>query len=87
MTDSELRELVLQKFYDKRHEDLLQLNDVISVEPSNPTRIANICDHLAQLRLIDWETNKSLEGNVGGLGKISADGVVYIEKKKLRQSP
>lgn len=80
MTDGELRGLVLQKFYDLRHEDNnIQLPKVAEVAPDEPRRIANICKQLGQNGLIDWRPIESLSDVIGGMGEITARGVDVIE--------
>ena len=86
MTDGQLRGLVLQKLYDRRHQaDFVDLSEIANVEPTNPNRIANICDQLGQHGLIQWTAYQGLEGVIAGMGKISANGVDVIEG--TRQSP
>jgi hypothetical protein len=80
MTDGELRGIVLEKFYELRHEkDVLKLPDIDSFGQNEPIRIANICEQLGQHGLIEWQTSRGLDGFVGGLGKITANGVDVIE--------
>lgn len=80
MKDADLRGLVLQKFYDTRHEtDFLQLSALQDIEPANPNIISNICEQLAQHSLITWKPLKGGAGVIGGMGKISAQGVDVIE--------
>jgi hypothetical protein len=74
MKDSELRGAILQKFYDLRHRGILQLTNIVSAYPSEPLRVAHVCDQLAKTGLIEWKTSKSL-GAVGGIGKITGSGV------------
>jgi len=79
MRDDELRGAILQRFYDYRHRSsILQLTDIASVFPSEPRRVAYICEQLALSGLIEWKTSKSI-GAVGGIGKITAAGVGVIE--------
>jgi hypothetical protein len=78
MRDSELRGLVLQKFYDQRHRGILQLPHIVSAYPSEPLLVLNICDQLAQAGLIEWKSSKSFSA-IGGIGKITGRGVDVIE--------
>jgi hypothetical protein len=85
MKDSELRGLILQKYYEKRREqwsqwkteDFSDLPDTIEFDAVDLYRA---CDQLAEYGLIDW---KPLRGHknqtVGGVGKISAAGVDVVE--------
>jgi hypothetical protein len=80
MTDGELRGIVLEKFYELRHEkDVLQLSDIDSFGQNEPMQIANICEQLGQHGLIEWQTSRGLDGSLGGLGKITANGVDVVE--------
>jgi hypothetical protein len=79
MRDDELRSVILQRFYDKRHRSsIVQLTDIAPVLPSEPGRVANLCEELARTSLIEWKTSKSV-GAVGGIGKITAAGIGVIE--------
>lgn len=76
MKDADLRGLVLQRFYDMRHQpDHLHLSDIQDIEPHNPNIVSNICKQLAEHSLIKWH---SLLGG-DGFGNISAHGVDVIE--------
>jgi hypothetical protein len=79
MRDEELRGVILQRFYDRRHRgSIVQLTDLAPVLPSEPRRVANLCEELAQTGLIEWKTSKSV-GAVGGIGKITSAGIGVIE--------
>lgn len=80
LKDTEVRGLVLQKFYDLRHtSDRLELEDIVSVAPDDSTRILNICEQLGQHGLIEWKPLRGAIGIVEGLGRITARGVDVIE--------
>jgi|SRR5665213_11482 len=80
MTDGELRGIVLEKFYELRHQqDIVSLRDITSIDPNQWTQIANICDQLAQHNLITWKPIKSMVGIFDGMGRITADGVDVME--------
>lgn len=80
MKDNELRGLVLKRFYDLRHQHhLCQLPDIVASAPTEHVQIANICDQLNQHGLIDWRPMRTITGIVGGMGKITANGVDVIE--------
>ena len=84
MKDNDLRGLVLQKFYDVRHEPagVLQLPNLAELAPGNEMQVANVCDQLAQNGLLEWKALRSLGGSIGGIGKITARGVDVIEGTK-----
>jgi hypothetical protein len=81
MTDSELRGIILQKFYEERHHlTALQLSDVIAIDPNESAmRLANICEQLDEHRLLEWQSMKSQVDVQGGIGRITARGVDVIE--------
>ena len=80
MTDGELRGIILEKFYKLRHQkDLLELGDIVSIDPAEHTRLVNICDQLDQHALIEWKPIRGLGGVAAGMGKITARGVDVIE--------
>jgi hypothetical protein len=83
MTDGEMRAVVLRKFYELRHEkDLVSLQEIVTIDPHEGTRIANICDQLGEQGLIEWRPIRSAAGTVHGLGRISPDGIDVIEGRK-----
>lgn len=82
MKDSDIRGLVLRRFYDLRHNgsSLIQFGDVASVYPEDIVVVANICDQLSEKGLIQWKALRTANSrNVGGGGKITAYGVDVIE--------
>jgi hypothetical protein len=85
MKDYELRGIVLQKYYDKRRQDLFQwsdeditsftkIDDSIKLED-----VYRICDQLAEYGLISWKPIRMRGTTAGGMGKISAMGTDVIE--------
>ena len=82
MKDTELRGLVLQVFYDARHKiPWLEFNALMShmMGPADTTQVSNVCDQLAQHRLIDWRALGADGVRAAALGKITAMGVDVIE--------
>lgn len=81
MTDGELRGVILQKFYDERHnKPYLDLREVCDIAPDETrTRIANICNHLSQHGLIEWRALGMISDPAAGNGVITARGVDVIE--------
>jgi len=79
MKDSEIRAIVLQKFYDKRREGNFVPSDYDF--PVNPdlNEALHICDQLRQHGLIHWVPVYSEGIPVKGSGRISAAGVDVIE--------
>ncbi|MFL6519186.1 MAG: hypothetical protein ACJ8NS_03120 [Chthoniobacterales bacterium] len=87
MKDSDLRNIVLQKFYDKRR-DVPQRwcpypDDFKDLPPGSPdftmADVYRVCEQLAEQGLVDWKPT-GLHGHVvRGDGKITAAGVDHIE--------
>ena len=79
--DNELRGVVLQKFYDLRHQqNLVQLKDVQLNDDQTGRITSNICAQLSDHGLISWESHNSLdEYSFGGIGRITANGVDVID--------
>jgi hypothetical protein len=88
MKDTELRGLILRKYYDLRGEDLFQWTDEHFKDLPQPwgfdaKDLFRICDQLAEEKLIEWHPALDNMGRtIGGLGKISAYGVDVIEGEK-----
>lgn len=79
MRDDELGGAILQRFYDYRHRDVLQLTDIVAAASSaEPLLIARVSERLAHAGLIEWKTSKSMSA-VGGIGRITALGVDVVE--------
>jgi hypothetical protein len=78
MTDGEMRGVVLQKLYEKRHEGggwvAVPFDDLLNQRER--TILDHICDQLGQHGLIKW---KPLGSGHGGMAKITAAGVDVIE--------
>jgi hypothetical protein len=80
MTDADLRGIILEKFYEFRHQKhFLGLSDIASIGCGDQTRIGNICDQLGQHGLIEWRTLSSGHGLIDGNGRITANGVDVVE--------
>jgi hypothetical protein len=80
MTDSEMRAVILRKFYELRHTNrVVQLPEIAALQPGAEIQIANVCEQLNEHGLIEWKPIRALTGTVGGLGKITAHGVDVIE--------
>jgi hypothetical protein len=82
MKDTEMRRLVLERFYDLRNKvNPTGINELQSIAPSpdDRTQLENVCDQLFAHGLIDWQTIRPLNGPLRGFGRISASGVDIIE--------
>jgi len=80
MKDADLRGLVLQAFYDQRHQTTnLGLNQIIGAVPSERILLANICRQLAEHSLIKWHPIGGAGQFVDGVGNITAKGVDVVE--------
>lgn len=83
MKDNELRGIILQKFYDVRHEtDDVNLGNLAGWFPEiEPNVIFNICEQLVENGFITW---MPIYGNLRTfrLGKITSEGIDVIEGNK-----
>jgi hypothetical protein len=85
MKDSELRGLILQKYYDKRREGWFQwktedFNDLPDTVEFDAVDLFRACDQLAEHGLIDWKPVRGHQNQtMGGVGKISASGADVVE--------
>ncbi len=82
MKDTELRAVVLQKYYDLRDRDYFQWGEV-ELDEQFPIKtfdvLGRICDQLGEHNLIDWNPLRESGKTVGGSGRITALGVDVIE--------
>jgi hypothetical protein len=86
MTDSELRGIVLRRFYDRRLEHLVKLEEGDFDGRFSFVELQSICRQLAEKGLIEkWSPVMTAGGSVIGIGQITAEGVDVIEGN--RQSP
>src|ERR1700716_2042822 len=76
----ELRGIVLEKFYELRHQKhFLELSDIASIDCGEQARIGNLCDQLGQHGLIEWKPLYGRHGLIDGNGRITATGVDVVE--------
>jgi len=80
MKDSELRAIVLQKFYEERRRTvkIWVPNDVPA--GIDAVDFFDVCSQLAQHGLIDWSPQMEMFKIKSGRGKITAGGVDVIER-------
>ncbi len=79
MKDTQLRGLLLEAFYRRRREDFFVPNAEEIGAKVGEQDILQVCDQLAQHRMIKWKSLGS-PGNIEvGVGKISAFGIDVIE--------
>jgi hypothetical protein len=70
MKDSEMRALTLAKFYELRHtQAIVQLKEIVALDPTAHFQIANVCDQLAEHSLIEWNPIRSPVGTTQELVK------------------
>ena len=81
MTVSELRGLLLEKYYERRKERLIGLVPSDFDGKLNEQDILNIAGQLADHGLIHWRSNTGHGGIGGGMGTITAAGVDVVESK------
>jgi hypothetical protein len=81
MTDSELRGLLLEKYYQRRKERLIGLAPADFDGKLNERDIQSIAGQLADHGLIHWRPNRGHDGIGGGMGAITPAGVDVVESK------
>jgi hypothetical protein len=81
MTDSQLRGLLLEKYYQRRKERLIGLVPSDFEGKLNERQIQNIAGQLADHGLIHWRPNRGHDGIGGGMGAITPAGVDVVESK------
>jgi hypothetical protein len=81
MTDSELRGLLLEKYYQRRKERLIGLVPSDFDGKLNARDIQSIAGQLADHGLIHWRPNRGQDGVGGGMGAITPAGVDVVESK------
>jgi len=80
MTVSELRGLLLEKYYQRRKERLIGLAPSDFDGKLHEQDILTIAGQLADHGLIHWRANAGQGGIGGGMGTITAAGVAVIER-------
>jgi hypothetical protein len=83
MTDSELRGLLLEKYYQRRKERLIGLAPSDFDGKLNARDIQSIAGQLADHGLIHWRPNRGQDGVGGGMGAITPAGVDVVESKTV----
>ena len=79
MKDTELRGILLQKYYDRRR------GEMFCPEPSEvegdmtQQDIASISEQLGEHGLLNWKSVRDIAGNHFGMGRITAHGVDVVE--------
>jgi hypothetical protein len=81
MRESELRGLLLEKYYQRRKERLIGLVPSDFDDKLNARDIQSIAGQLADLGLIHWRPNRGHDGSGGGMGAITPAGVDVVESK------
>jgi len=81
MKDTELRGLVLQVFYERRRESWFLPKQGDIGAPVSEQDILQVCDQLAQHRMLDWRVVKDHGTIRHGLGKINAHGIDVVERE------
>ena len=83
MKDTEIRGILLQKYYERRRERHIQFSSEDFDGAISDTDIAYISDQLAEHGLIDWQPFHNRGELVGGFGYITAFGVDVIEDEDV----
>jgi hypothetical protein len=80
MKDSELRGVVLDRFYDARHKVIwLSFSALTTHLTTDQLVLGNICDQLSEHGLIEWRALTSSGQRVEGMGRITARGIDVVE--------
>ena len=85
MNDNELQKIVLQTYYDLRHQGRFQwIEEEVPADKFPPvesfSQLARICSQLAEQNLIEWKPVLGGAGEpVGGIGQIKSRGVDVVE--------
>ena len=79
MKDTQLRGIILAKYYQRRRGPLFTPKPEDFDPPIKLEDILAISDQLGQHRLIEWKAIKNFRGISIGLGKISAFGIDVVE--------
>jgi hypothetical protein len=81
MTETELRNKVLQHFYEKRFEGRTTIRCTDIALDLGAMKFATICKDLKDLGLIDWKPHSGSTISPEGVGLITAEGVAEIEQQ------
>lgn len=79
MKDTQLRGIILAKYYERRRGQLFTLKPEDFDPPIPIVDILEISDQLGQHGLIEWKVFKPISGIADGRGKISAFGIDVVE--------
>jgi hypothetical protein len=79
MKDTQLRGIILAKYYECRRGQIFTPKPEDFEPPIKIEDILAISDQLGQHGLIEWKVIKSLGGTAAGFGKISAFGIDVVE--------
>jgi hypothetical protein len=79
MKDTQLRGIILAKYYDRRRGEIFTPKPEDFDPPIAIDDILAISDQLGQHGLIEWKVLKRFGGIAAGIGKISAFGIDVVE--------
>lgn len=81
MKDNEMRGVILQKYYDRRRDGFIKLNESDFDNKLTKEDICHISKQLDEHGLIEWKSIGEIgRGNFSGRGRITASGINVIEK-------
>lgn len=83
MKDTEIRGILLRKYYERRRERHIQLAYDDFEGQLSDKDIVYVSDQLAEHGLIDWDPFNNRGELVGGFGHITAFGVDVVENKDI----
>lgn len=82
MSDSEVREIVLRVFYEKRAEDFIPINKKNFGDLYPKSEILRICSQLKDLKYIDFKAQYAANEIYVAWGKITVFGIDYVEQMR-----
>lgn len=82
MNDSEVREIVLRVFYEKRAENFTPINEKNFGDQFPISEIYRICSQLEDLKYIDLKAHYAANKIYSAWGKISVSGTDYVEQMR-----
>ncbi len=84
MNDTELQDIVLRKYYEKRRQGLVQLSPSEFDDQIDQADIFRISGQLAERGLIQFKGLKGDDTIVAGMGQILEPGIRSIETRSMR---
>lgn len=86
MSDSEVREIVLRVFYEKKAENFIPINKKIFGDQYPISEIYRICFQLKDLKYIDFKAQYAENEIYTARGKITVFGIDHVEQMRKEKS-